>query len=72
LDESDIDEDIIKADLREIRCADVEWINLVRGMKQCRVPVNKVMKFQVPLHVGNFLTNAVYLLTKDSIGSRKW
>jgi hypothetical protein len=37
-----------KMDLREIRCDDMDWIDLVQDMDQWRALVNTVMKHPVP------------------------
>jgi hypothetical protein len=37
----------------------VNWIHLAEGRNQWRAPVNTVMKLQVTLQAGNFLTSRV-------------
>jgi hypothetical protein len=41
-------EDNIKIDLKEIRCEDVDWIQVGQGNMQWRALVNTAMKIRVP------------------------
>jgi hypothetical protein len=50
-------EDNIKADLQEVGCGDMDWIELVHDRDRCRAIVNVVMKLPVPKNEGNFLTS---------------
>jgi hypothetical protein len=49
--------DNIKMDLRDIRWAGMDWIDLVQDREQRRTLVNTVMNLRVPENVRNFLSS---------------
>jgi hypothetical protein len=48
--------DNIKTDLREIRCDNMDWIDLAQYRDQWRALVNTVMNHWVPENAGKFLS----------------
>jgi hypothetical protein len=49
--------DNIKADLQEVGCGGMDWIELAHVGDSCRALVNAVMILWVPKNAGNFLTS---------------
>jgi len=47
----------IKKDLQEVRCEDMDWIELAQNKDRWRGHANVVMNLWVPQNAGNFLTN---------------
>jgi hypothetical protein len=47
----------IEMNLKEIGCADVNWLNLPQHRGQWRAPANMVMNLQVPYNAGRFLNS---------------
>ena len=47
LEDTRVDEDNIKMDLREVRCAGMDWIDLAQNRHRWRVLVNEVTNLWV-------------------------
>jgi hypothetical protein len=47
----------IKADLQEVGCGSVDWIELAQDRDRLLAHVNVVMNLRVPQNAGNFLTS---------------
>jgi hypothetical protein len=45
-----------KIDLQEVGCGAMDWIEQTQVMRRWRVHIKTLIKLQVPLNVGNFLT----------------
>jgi hypothetical protein len=50
-------EDNIKADLQEVGCRGMDWIELAKVRDKWRALVKTVMNLRVPYKAGNFLTS---------------
>jgi ribosomal protein S2 len=49
-------EDNIKLYIQEVRCGNMDWIELAQDMERWGALVNALMNFRVPRNAGNFLT----------------
>ena len=47
----------IKMDFQEVRCENMDWIDLALDRERWWALVNAVMNIQVPQNAGNFLTS---------------
>jgi len=50
-------EDNIKMDLQEVRCGDVDWIELAQDRDSWRDLLTAVMNLHIPQYSGHFLTS---------------
>jgi hypothetical protein len=50
--------DIIRVDLGEVGCGDVDWIGLAQDWNRWRALVNSVLNLQVPRNAGGLSSSA--------------